>query len=59
MERSSLCQACIDTNYPTPAGRELYQVALNKFGHGSGTDEHVPAEPGRTYDAPPTIAARI
>jgi amidophosphoribosyltransferase len=26
----SLCQACITGDYPTPYGRQLYQVALNK-----------------------------
>lgn len=26
----SLCQACLDTNYPTAAGKRLYQVALNE-----------------------------
>lgn len=25
-----LCQACITTQYPTPAGQELYQIALKK-----------------------------
>lgn len=37
---SSLCRACIDHNYPTAAGRKLYQIA-----EGS-------SETGRTYDAP-------
>jgi amidophosphoribosyltransferase len=40
----SLCQACIDTNYPTSAGQKLYQLALER--------SHSPAEEGagRTYD---------
>jgi len=53
IEKSSLCQACIDGNYPTDAGRELYQIALNKAKNdtenGSG---------GRTYDTPVAGAAR-
>lgn len=28
LPHNSLCQACIDTVYPTPAGQQLYQVAL-------------------------------
>ena len=28
----SLCQACINTEYPTPAGREMYQLALSYDG---------------------------
>jgi amidophosphoribosyltransferase len=46
LERNSLCQACIDGNYPTPAGRELYQIALN---NGGGNDN---GSSRRTYDAP-------
>jgi len=39
----SLCQACIDTRYPTSAGRELYELALeNADGNGKG----------RTYEDP-------
>jgi len=42
--RSSLCQACIDTVYPTPAGTKLYQIALNNaLGDSAGPG-------GRTYD---------
>ncbi|NNJ24779.1 amidophosphoribosyltransferase [Alienimonas chondri] len=40
MSRNSLCQACIDRNYPTPQGRKLYQLAINP---GAGD--------GRTYAA--------
>jgi len=29
MSRGSLCQACIDRDYPTPQGRKLYQLAMN------------------------------
>jgi amidophosphoribosyltransferase len=28
-DRDQLCQACITGDYPTAAGQELYQVALN------------------------------
>lgn len=44
IESSSLCQACIDTNYPTAAGKQLYQIALNKEESGDVTSS------GRTYD---------
>ncbi|HEX4132138.1 MAG TPA: amidophosphoribosyltransferase [Pirellulales bacterium] len=40
-----LCQACITGEYPTPAGQELYQIALGQVGRT-----------GRTYEAP--VAAR-
>jgi amidophosphoribosyltransferase len=29
IEPSSLCQACINAHYPTPAGQQLYQLALD------------------------------
>lgn len=50
VSREGLCQACIDGVYPTDAGRELYQIALEnaKTGHGSGS--------GRTYETG-TLAA--
>jgi amidophosphoribosyltransferase len=45
IESESLCQACLDGDYPSPAGRELYQIALGNSIHHNG-------EPlGRTYDA--------
>lgn len=44
IDSSSLCQACIDTNYPTAAGKQLYQIALNKEESGEVTSS------GRTYD---------
>lgn len=37
-----LCRACITGSYPTPAGNELYQVALGNSGRGVSN---------RTYDA--------
>jgi amidophosphoribosyltransferase len=39
-----LCRACITGNYPTPAGEQLYQLALRKHADGE-TD-------GRTYERP-------
>ncbi len=52
---SSLCQACLDGNYPTPSGERLYQLALlnreNKDARRGAA--------GRTYDAPArTVAGR-
>ena len=44
-----LCQACIDTNYPTPAGSALYQLALTNVETGNGS---------RTYDVPAFDAER-
>ena len=29
LDRDQLCQACITGDYPTPAGQELYQIALD------------------------------
>jgi len=39
-----LCRACITGDYPTPAGEQLYQLALRKHADGD-TD-------GRTYEQP-------
>jgi amidophosphoribosyltransferase len=41
---SSLCRACVTGEYPTPAGEQMYQLALRKYVDGE-TD-------GRTYEAP-------
>ena len=49
LDRERLCQACIDTVYPTEAGKQLYQIAL-------GNAEEQSPDGGRTYDAP--VAAR-
>ena len=44
----SLCQACINSQYPTTAGTELYQIALGNDG-----------TPGaRTYDTPEPVTTR-
>ncbi len=48
----SLCQACIDGNYPSQAGKQLYQIALDKLQLG----EEETGE--RAYDAPLSVAAR-
>ena len=48
---SSLCQACINTEYPTPAGRRLYQLACDKVGDDSSST-------GRTYDVPKAVLTR-
>ena len=49
LPRNHLCQACIDSNYPTTAGTELYQIALGNEGAPAGT---------RTYDTTETTATR-
>ena len=41
-----LCRACVTGDYPTPAGEQLYQLAIRN--HSAGTDA------GRTYDRPAT-----
>lgn len=50
----SLCQACLDGVYPTPAGQKLYQIAMENS-HQSDPSKH-----RRTYDTPvvPTGAGR-
>ena len=45
---ASLCQACIDTKYPTPCGQKLFDQALEIAKSGESS--------GRTYDRP--MAAR-
>jgi amidophosphoribosyltransferase len=41
---TSLCRACITGEYPTPAGEQMYQLALRKHAGGDGD--------GRTYETP-------
>ena len=41
LPRENLCQACVDTIYPTPAGEELFRKALIEFGQGNGTCHRV------------------
>ena len=52
MPKDSLCQACLDGKYPTPAGRRLYQVALANHGDETCSTEK------RTYDAHDFATAR-
>jgi amidophosphoribosyltransferase len=47
-DRSELCQACITGEYPTPAGHQLYQIALGNARDGGSQ---------RTYEATPLAAA--
>jgi amidophosphoribosyltransferase len=42
MDTSKLCRACITGRYPTPAGEQLYQLAL----------KNAEKTKGRTYEAP-------
>jgi amidophosphoribosyltransferase len=35
LDNDQLCQACITGDYPTPAGQELYQIALQNAAAGS------------------------
>jgi amidophosphoribosyltransferase len=42
-DSDQLCQACITGDYPTPAGQELYQIALQNAPHGTLK---------RTYEGP-------
>ena len=49
-DSDQLCQACITGEYPTPAGRQLYQIALK---NGGGTVER------RTYEDPAPEAAAV
>ena len=44
LPEEALCQACINTIYPTKAGRKLYQIALGNAETG---------EEGRTYEGLP------
>ncbi len=52
MQSNALCQACIDANYPTPAGQRLYEIAFDNFKNG---DDQI----GRTYDGRPAPKAVI
>lgn len=48
LPETTLCQACLDGKYPTPAGHQLYQIALEENRQGSANS----AQSGRTYDKP-------
>ena len=41
LPRENLCQACVDTIYPTPAGEELYRKALIIREKGNGNCDRV------------------
>jgi amidophosphoribosyltransferase len=43
LESRALCQACVTGEYPTPAGQELYHLALGNARNGNGATR-------RTYD---------
>lgn len=47
LPEASLCRACLNGDYPTEAGRELYQLALAK-----ATESTTCSSGSRTYDAP-------
>ena len=51
LSRDAMCQACIDECYPTPAGRRLYQIALD---NASAADETK-----RTYEPVELQPARM
>lgn len=50
---SSLCQACLDGNYPTEAGRRLYQLALIADKQFDSANPKT----SRTYDQPLLVGA--
>ncbi|MBI1902701.1 MAG: amidophosphoribosyltransferase [Planctomycetia bacterium] len=47
-ESGQLCQACITRRYPTPAGQELYQIALGK----AAEKPTAASRTVRTYESP-------
>jgi len=51
IDGQSLCQACINGKYPTPAGQELYQLALESCG------QHPEGRTTRIYDLNPMAGA--
>jgi amidophosphoribosyltransferase len=48
LDAGQLCQACITGDYPTPAGQQLYQVALDHVGHSNGERTYETEEPVAT-----------
>jgi amidophosphoribosyltransferase len=46
-----LCRACITGDYPTPFGRQLYQIALDNARHVEG-GLYTKIDPVRTYEKP-------
>ena len=49
IDADSMCQACVDSKYPTAGGKKLYQIALQKF-NSDDTDKPTDPNGGRTYD---------
>jgi len=52
IEADSLCRACVTQNYPTEAGKELFQLAIEY----DRNPERIQSE--RTYDVPTAISTR-
>jgi amidophosphoribosyltransferase len=48
IEEERLCRACVTTDYPTPAGEQLYQLALKK--NPTPTGDESKGGDGRTYE---------
>jgi len=48
LDSDELCQACISGKYPTPAGQELYEIALTQVGKAGS---------GRTYETPHPVSS--
>ena len=46
--QDGLCQACVNTKYPTPAGQKLYQLDRDTYQAGLSSD----AFADRAFDAP-------
>jgi amidophosphoribosyltransferase len=46
-DSDELCQACIGAAYPTPAGQQLYQIAIEDYRTSKGKSKSA----GRTYEA--------
>ncbi|MBI1347156.1 amidophosphoribosyltransferase [bacterium] len=51
----SLCQACLDSNYPTEAGKRLYQLALEKHEKQLSTG----CSTGRVLESSPLLAPAV
>ena len=52
IDEASLCRACVNTEYPTQTGRELYQLALE---YNKNPEQ---SQSQRTYDIPTMISTR-
>lgn len=56
MPADHLCRACIDSNYPTPTGERLYQLALADAGSPDAPDRGQSyGEPVRAFDRPSAV----